>query len=140
MSLERYNQAISELKHSIIASVAICDGPTAQLALFLTKLIDFLEDTDIDRNTPEIEQLAYEIIVGVATYTHRHYVMLLKNPHKQTISQAVDNILIAVQQSRKTDYISGKELVLQSIAIASKELAPITKRNLKITNNKGVEL
>lgn len=130
------SKAIFELKHSIEVHTMIHGGPTPQLAVFLLKVIDLIEDTDIERRDAETLSLAFIIIEAVAVHVQKHLdekeQEAKKGEHEfpAEISQKNGDILVAVGRTRHMDdKLEAKTTVLKAIAVALRSLSSYTKAN-----------
>lgn len=127
------NQAIEELKHSVLLHVSIMNGPSSQLAALLLKVIDFIEDVDIKRRDSELLKL-YIIVEAIAIFVQKSIDDRAEKAEKQgivfppKIKQSGDNILIMVGKTRSHDNkVEAKNAVLCSIADALRDLSTFTK-------------
>jgi len=122
-------QSILELKHSVNLHVNLCNGPTAELAMFMIKVVDFLEDNDKDRVELEIKQLAYLIIESLGVFLQRHIDKKLQNVENppQSLLDASSNILVVIgKQKHNKDFLANKGLVLAAMAESLRELSKFT--------------
>lgn len=125
--------AMDELKHSVRMHMLIFGGPSTQLAVFLIKLIDVMEDQDEDRRHTETLGLAYAIVEAIAIYVQKtidnRYMMQQKanNPLPERIKQSGDDILITMGKFRNRDKVQAKDAVLAQVALALDELGKFTK-------------
>lgn len=123
--------AIDELKHSIRIHLLLMQGPTQQLCAMLLKLLDIMEDSDSERRNREANELAFNIIEGVALYVQR---FIDDKAEKAKAAGATysykssgDKILVMIGMSRQvTDKRTAKLQVLKSIADALKDLSNTT--------------
>jgi hypothetical protein len=125
---------LEELKHSIKIHLIIMNGPSAQLAVFLVKLIDFLEDIDPHRRQAEMGKLAFAVVEAVALHvqqsidTRAQQAQAKGNEFPNQIQAKSDNLLIIVGKSRNLpDKILAKNAVLKEIAEALRALTTYTK-------------
>lgn len=132
---------MQELKHSIQTHLTICGGPTPQLAVFLIKIVDLVEDEDAERKRIETNALAYAIAESVALHIQRH-VDGIEDKHKtnplyQRVKQRADNILITMGQCRSAaDKTAAKNAVLAAAAATIAELELLTgKKYPSLTNS-----
>ena len=124
---------IGELKHSIRIHLMIMAGPSQQLCVFLVKVIDLVEDTDIVRRKSETLQLAFSIIEAIAVHTQhaidtRTKVAKEKGiPMPENVRKHADEIMIAVGKARShSNKIEAKNSILQTIAKALDALGSFT--------------
>jgi hypothetical protein len=125
--------AVAELKHSIQTHVTICGGPTPDLALYLLKVVDLLEDTDTERRERETLALAMALTESVAMQVTQSIderarkAEILQQPFPPKIKQAGDMILMTMGKCRSLpDKIGAKNSILASVASALRELAAFT--------------
>ena len=125
---------IGELKHSIRIHLLIMAGPSQQLCAFLVKVIDFVEDTDIERRRSETLQLAFNITEAIAIHVQqaidgRNKISKEKgNPMSENIRKHADEIMIAVGKARShSNKVEAKNSILQTIAKALDALGTFTK-------------
>lgn len=139
---------LEELKHSVHMHVALMNGPSQQLAAFLVKVLDFLEDPDEDRCNSEMAELAFIIVESLAVFVQQSIDDRARKATSQgtefptRIKQAGDNLLIVVGQTRgHENKIEAKNVVLRTIASALRELSTFTKAKYPtITDNQRREL
>lgn len=123
---------INELKHSIKIHLLIMSGPSQQLCVFLMKLIDLIEDTDIDRVNAETAQLSFSIIESVAIHIQnaidtRYSSSKDDNKMPEHIRRHADEIIVAVGKSRShMNKIEAKNSVLSAVAKALDALSSFT--------------
>lgn len=142
------NRMLNELKHSVQLHVTLMNGPSQQLAAFLLKVIDFVEDHDEKRRDSEIGKLAYIIVESLAVFVQRSIDDRAQKAEAQDIKfpprikQAGDNLLVVIGKSRShDDKIGAKNVVLRAIADALRELATFTKADYPtITDSQRREL
>jgi len=124
---------IGELKHSIRIHLMIMAGPSQQLCVFLVKVIDLVEDTDIVRRKSETLQLAFNIIEAIAIHTQHAIDTRAKVAKEKGISMPenvrkhADEIMIAVGRARShSNKIEAKNSILQTVAKAFDALGSFT--------------
>lgn len=125
---------LEELKHSIKMHLLIMQGPTPQLAVFAVKVIDFLEDDNIERKNAEMAKLAFAIIEALVIHVQQSIDIKAQQavskgstfpPH---IQQRADHLLVVLGKSRSLpDKIVAKSALLREIAEALRSLADYTK-------------
>lgn len=125
---------LEELKHSIRMHLVIMQGPTPQLAVFLIKIIDFLEDNDNVRRREEMAKLAFAIVEAIAIHVQqsidgRAQQAAAKGQQFPTgIQHKSDNLLVVVGKSRSLpDKITAKNALLRETAEALRSLSTFTK-------------
>jgi len=125
---------LKELKHSVRTHLVMMNGPTQQLTTFLIKVVDFLEDSNIQRRNTEALNLSYSIIEGVALYVQRSIdersdkAKAMGQTFPVGINLASDNILVLIGKSRNLDdRIAAKSAVLRVVAEALRELSTFTR-------------
>lgn len=128
------NQMLEELKHSILLHRILMGGSSKQLAAYLVKLIDFLEDPDHAHRDAEMGRLAFSMVEGLAVFVQqsiddRAQRALAQNiTFPSRIKQAGDNLLVVIGRTRSAaDSIEAKNAVLRAIANALRELSVFTK-------------
>lgn len=139
---------LDEIKHSFKTHMAMMGGPTAQLAVFAIKLVDFLEDGNQERTQQEMAQLSLSVVEALALYleqSFQHHEKLAVNEGKQfpaALTHAGTNILLMVAQAKKNpDKIAAKYGILKVMARALEDLG--SYRNTKyptITDLSGNQL
>jgi hypothetical protein len=140
--------AIQELKHSIEIHIMIMGGPSPELAVFLLKIIDFLEDDDQERLDKEMNYLAFAIVEAIAIHVQKHIDKRRDEIRKrggdfpEAVAKKNGDILIAIGKARHIeDKVEAKIFVLQAIADALRELSTVTKSTYPtITNSYGKSL
>lgn len=125
---------IDELKHSIRTHMVLAGGATQQLAVFLLKVIDLIEDTDSARRDKETLNLAFSIVEASAIFIQQSVDKRSKEATKTgqhfppRIQAAADNIMVVLGKNRNhSDKIAAKTAVLYSIAVTLNELSSFTK-------------
>jgi hypothetical protein len=139
---------MQELKHSIEMHTMIMAGPTPELAVFLLKAIDFMEDEDADRRNKEITHLAFILIEGLGIHVQKHIDKKQEESKTKNIefpdslAQKNGEILVMIGKTRHMeDKVEAKNMVLTSIADALRELSVFTKSNYPtITNSHRKQL
>ncbi len=128
--------ALVELKHSIRTHLAIMQGPSPQLAVFLVKLIDFIEDKNDVRRVAEMSKLAFAIVEAVALFVQQSIdqratqAVAKGYQFPQVVQAKGDNLLIVVGKARQLpDKIAAKNALLKEIAEALRSLSTYTKTN-----------
>ncbi len=124
---------LTELKHSVHTHVVVMQGPTAQLAVFLLKVLDFIDDPDRERQQAEAVKLSYYIIEALAIYVQQviDQRAAQAGPRGHAFPESVkikgDQLLIVVGRSRSLpDKIVAKIAVLREIADCLRALAAHT--------------
>lgn len=113
------NKALAEVKNSIRNHMVIAGGPSAQLAVLLTKLIDVMECEERDS---ELNKLAFHITESIAVSLCRAFSETLEASKSgfglhESILAKRDELLVAIESSRKnTDYIVAKHELLKIMA------------------------
>lgn len=146
--INRSNDAVEELKHSIQLHIILMTDMTKQLGQFLLKLIDFIDDNNITRRNAEMYKLSYLIIETLAVFVHQSIDDRADKAAEQGINfpprikQAGDNLLVVIGKTRgHDDKIVAKNIVLRAIADALRELSAFTKAKYPtITDSKRNEL
>lgn len=142
---EETGRILEELKHSVRIHLIVNAGATAQLAVFLVKIIDFLEDEDDVRRRAEMAKLSFAIVEAVALFVQQSI--------DQRASQAAakgqvfpvqvqhkgDNLLVVVGKARQLpDKIVAKQGLLKEVAEALRSLTTYTKASYpEILDAKG---
>ena len=128
--MDNFDNLIKEFKHSVRMHLNIMGGPSQQLSVFLLKLIDIIEDSDINRRNKDLCNLSFCIVEGLALYIQRFidtHAEKLDN-HNNSLRQASDNILIMVGKTRSLDdKISSKYAILKVLSDALRVLSTYTK-------------
>lgn len=126
--------ALDELKHSVRMHLLIMAGPTQQLCAFMIKLIDFMEDDNIERRNSEMLSLSYSVVEGLALYVQRSVdeKMSIAKSQGATLPQEVisagDEILVAIGKVRSmADKRAAKAIVLKSVSQALRSMSIYTK-------------
>jgi hypothetical protein len=121
---------MNEVKHSIRMHVLLMNGATAELAVFLMKMIDLYEDDDLGRRTTEANTLAYIMVESMALHVQRQVDSKAhkdENFPKHVMSQS-DGLLVMIGKSRGLpDKIAAKYAVLSEIAAVLRALGTYTK-------------
>lgn len=124
---------LAELKHSIRIHALVMQGPTPELAVYLIKVIDFLEDTDQTRREAEMAALSYKLIESVALHIQRSIDDRLRKlaaegkPVPLQVQVRGDHLLVVVGQTRNLpDRIVAKNAVLKEVAECLRALAAHT--------------
>ena len=119
------SEELRELKHSVRIHILLHAGPSPQLAAFLVKTIDFLEDKDPIQRKQEMLDLAFNMIEAIAVYTQRTFDDRIQKGAKQgreassELKARGDNILVVLGKSRSLpDRIAAKNAVLRVTAEA----------------------
>lgn len=125
--------ALKELKHSITLYMAVSGGPTPQLAVFLVKLVDFIEDTDIERKNREMLVLSYAMAEAIALMVFKSIeakcVDNANAPASSIVKQSADQILVAISQDHKSlDKVTAKNRLLATTSAALKQLTVMTNQ------------
>ncbi len=133
-STPRADRVLEELKHSIRTHLAIMQGPSPQLAVFLVKLVDFIEDTDDTRRKSEMSKLSFSIVEAVALFVQQSIdqraIQAAAKGHQfpPTIQIKGDNLLVMIGKARQLpDKIAAKNALLKEIAEALRSLSTYTK-------------
>lgn len=128
------DRLLEEIKHSVRTHLVIMQGPTPELAVFLVKLIDFLEDQDSARRRSEMGKLAFAIVEAVALHVQKsidsraQQAVAKGQQFPKYIQDKSDNLLVIVGKSRGLpDKIAGKSAILKEIAEALRSLSTYTK-------------
>lgn len=128
------DRMLEELKHSIRIHLLVMQGPSAQLAVYLVKLIDIIEDSDHNRRSAEIGKLAFGIIEAVALQVHQsidkygQQAAIRSLPFPEHVQSKGDNLLVVVGKSRSLpDKAVAKSALLKEIAAALRDLSSYTK-------------
>jgi len=129
---------LNDLQHSVYTHVMIQGGPNPQLCVFLTKLLDFMDDlyaanqssTDMDARIAsveaEVKALAFNIIESLAIWLATSVDDPKFSDHLQHQGR---QLLILVAEARKLpDKLIAKDVVLRAIASMI--------RSLKVDNPK----
>jgi|10_taG_2_1085330.scaffolds.fasta_scaffold00790_9 hypothetical protein len=131
--------ARDELRHSVHLHLMIMNGPTQQLAVFLTKTLDLIPDPgeetyDFASNDVEMGILAYSIIEALALHVQRSVDDRAARAQQRgekfpvSVRQKGDEILVVVGKTRSSgDQVTSKNAVLKAIADALHALATVTK-------------
>lgn len=124
---------LDELKHSIRVHTLVMQGPTPELAVYLIKVIDFLEDQDQIRRNAEMAHLAYRLVESTALHIQRSIDDRLRKlasegkPIPQQVQVKGDHLLVVVGQTRSLpDRILAKVTVLREVADCLRALATYT--------------
>ena len=121
---------LAELKHSIRTHLVVMGGPTPQLAVFLTKIIDFLEDKNVERYCVEMARLSLVIVEAVALHVQQSIdARAAKDPNfPSSIRNKSDNLLVIVGKSRGLeDKMVAKGAILKEVAETLRALSTYTK-------------
>lgn len=130
---------MDELKHSIALHIMIHGGPSAQLAAFLVKLVDLVDDANAERKSTEATLLASVIAEAVAIHVERFVLAQLEQVGNLTdadlvsrIRQRADGILMTIgvgkRHKENQDKIAVKNAMLSAAAAALRELSLLTKK------------
>lgn len=126
--------SLEELKHAIRVHVLIMNGPSQQLCVYCTKLIDILEESDMAKRNEELDILSYSITEAIALFLQTSIDQRLEKARSigqaipQHVKSSSDNIMITIGQSRGIeDKKMAKLSVLKSISAALKALSSFTK-------------
>lgn len=132
ITYKEHPSPLDELKHSINLHWTVLGGPTPQLAAFMVKVLDFLEDPD--KHQRDMSVLSYSIAEAVALYVQRSVDDRAARAENQgiTFPQQVkkqgDNILILMGRVRsQEDKAEAKLVLLRGVADALRSLATFTK-------------
>lgn len=127
-------ESLEELKHSIRTHVLIMNGPSQQLCVYLTKLIDILELSDESGRNKELDQLSYSIIEGISLFVQSSIDQRVEKGRSigqdvpANVRSSSDNIMVAIGKSRGLeDKKAAKLSVLKSMSDALKALSGFTK-------------
>lgn len=128
------DRLLEELKHSIRIHLLIMQAPTPQLAVFLVKLVDFLEDTDPARKRAEMAKLMFSIVEAVALHVQQSIDARAQqagakgHQFPKQIQDKSDHLLVVLGKSRGLpDKIAAKSALLKEIAEALRGLSTYTK-------------
>ncbi len=120
---------LEELKHSIRVYLLITRSPSPQLATFLMKIVDFLDDEDQERRRREMGKLALHIVVGS--------VLLVQKLMQHQMESAADDpplrlrcdeLIVAIGKTRRMDDpIAAKNFLLKTMADGLRELSGRSK-------------
>jgi hypothetical protein len=118
--------ALAELQHYIYTHVMVQGGPNPQLCVFLTKLLDFMDDLyaairypertaeHLERIEQEVQALSFHIIESLAVWlatslNDEKFQIHLRHQGRQ--------LLVLVAKAKPLpDKLSAKEIVLRGIA------------------------
>lgn len=125
---------LEELKHSLRMHLHIMQGPSPELAVFLVKLIDFIEDTDAERRKAEMAKLAYTIVEAIALHVQRSVDARVEqatsqNKHfPENIRLKSDHLLVVIGKNRNLpDRFVAKRAVLIEVADCLRALTEYTR-------------
>jgi hypothetical protein len=117
---------LDELQHSVYTHIMIQGGPNPQLCVFLTKLLDFMDDlyaatqnqenqqARLERVETECAALAFHIIESLAVWLA---VSLDDAKFPAHIQNQGKQLLVFVAKAKQlTDKLAAKDLVLHAIA------------------------
>jgi len=137
--------ARDELKHSVHLHMLIMGGPTQQLAVLLTSIVDLLPgdpDQNFDEVDNQIKSLAYTIIESIALFVQRSIDERNVKAQNQGGSLPEDvvkkgnNIWVMLGNSRGLpDKVSAKNSVLKVVAEALHALSATTGSKYPTINN-----
>lgn len=130
--------ALNELQHSVYTHVMVQGGPNPQLCVFLTKLLDFMDDmyaatqnpngapVRLERVETEVKALSFHIIESLAVWLatsldDEKFQLHLRHQGRQLL------VLIA-KTKPLPDKIAAKDIILRGIADVI--------RSLKVANPK----
>lgn len=127
-------KSLEELKHSIRLHALMMNGPSQTLCAYLIKLIDILEDSDVERRNKELNILSYSIVEGMALFVQSSVDQRIEKAKasgiavQDSVRISSDAIIIAIGQSRGlADKIQAKSNVLKVVSDALKALSVLTK-------------
>lgn len=107
--------AIAKLKSAIRTHMIVYNGPSQQLAAFMIKVIDFIEDDDEYRKTTEINNLSYIILESAAFYLV-NFIHSNKERSHNLIDQS-NELLVSIGKTRNIKGSQDAEqLMLYGIA------------------------
>jgi hypothetical protein len=141
-----FTSAVAELKHSVRVHMTVTHGPSPQLAAYLTKTIDFLEEEDQTLRLHEIELLACSIIEGAAFYVQQAIDGTIRKAHEKgtkapKLKDLSDRLLVAIASARRTRDMAAKNVLLTVLAEVMKELTLRTNSAYPVIVDKnGAEL
>lgn len=125
---------LEELKHSIRIHLMVMGGATSQLAVFLVKLIDLIEDADPVRKNEETAKLAFALVEATALHVQQSVdaraaqAITRRQPFPTSLQAKSDNLLIIIGKSRGLpDKIVAKNAVLKEVAETLRALSNYTK-------------
>lgn len=128
------DRLLEELKHSIRIHLLINQGPTPQLAVFLVKLVDFLEDPDPTRKKTEMGRLVFSLVESVAIHIQQsidaraQQAAAKGHQFPKHIQDKSDHLLVVLGKSRGLpDKLAAKSALLKEIAEALRSLSTYTK-------------
>lgn len=117
------DEALKELKHSVYTHLLLQGGPNPQLCVFLSKLLDIMDDMNIaiinktaspERAEQEILDLSFHIIESLVIWLTSSLDDKKTPPH---VGDKLQNLLLLVSRSRKfPDRIAAKNIVLRGLA------------------------
>jgi len=132
ITYKEHPSMVDELKHSIHIHKLIMGGPTPQLAAYLVKTVDFLENSD--EHLKEIGALSYSIAEAVAVHVQRSVDDRAARAEEHGINfppqvqKQGDNIFILMGKVRSSsDKSEAKIVLLRGVADALRSLATFTK-------------
>lgn len=158
---ESATPALAELKHSIMMHMRMHAGVSQQLAVFLIKVLDYVDelyealrqespkrDATLAKVNANMANLAYAIVESVGIFVQqsiddrRNRAETLKQEFPSQVSRLGDEILIVIGKTRGLpDKISAKNAVLQVTANALRGLSGYTSAKYpSITDSNNVEL
>lgn len=122
---------LDELKHSVRVYLLITRSPSPQLATFLLKVLDFVDDPDPARRDAEIAKLSLHIAVGTVFIVHKMMEHVMESTKDDSLRVQSDELLVAVAKTRQIDDpIVAKSVLLVQLAAAMRILGGKAKVNL----------
>ncbi len=122
---------LDELKHSVRVYLLITRSPSPQLATFLLKVLDFVDDPDPARREAEIAKLSLHITVGTVFIVHKMMEHVMESTKDNSLRVQSDELLVAVAKTRQMDDpLAAKSLLLAQLAPAIRTLGGKAKVNL----------
>lgn len=119
------DRALKELKHSVYTHLILQGGPNPQLCVFLTKLLDCMDDMNAvihnGRHTAHAERLEQELL-NLSFHIIESLAVWLANSLDEKKAPAhiyskAQNLLLLTAKTRKyPDRIASKNIVLRGIA------------------------
>jgi len=158
---ESATPALAELKHSIMMHMRMHAGVSQQLAVFLIKMLDYVDELyealrqepserekTLNKVKTNMENLAYVVIESVGMFVQqsiddrKNRAENLKQEFPNHVSRLSDEILIVIGKTRGLpDKISAKNAVLQVTANALRGLSGYTSAKYpSITDSNNIEL
>ena len=125
------NTPLEELKHSIKIHLTIFGGATAQLSVYLIKLIDFLEDTNVDRRRAEMLSLTFSVVEAAALRVNQSIITKSTQPNfPPALRKQNDDLIFSIGANRNlSDKVVAKYAVLKEMSGALKLLSSYTGTN-----------